>query len=51
MSQMLEASCPNLDYARTRAFYRSLGFKPLEEFLELWEGNPCLLMVKTYPMI
>lgn len=34
-------------YARTRAFYEALGFRPLEEFKQLWdENNPCLLMVK-----
>ena len=34
-------------YDRTRAFYGSAGFEPLEEFETLWsEGNPCLLMVK-----
>ena len=43
----LGPSCPNEDYARTRAFYLAMGFKPLEEFLEIWnEENPCLLMVK-----
>jgi GNAT superfamily N-acetyltransferase len=33
-------------YAATRAFYLAMGFDPLEEFAELWPGNPCLLMVK-----
>jgi GNAT superfamily N-acetyltransferase len=34
-------------YARTRAFYRALGFVPLEEFTEVWgPDNPTLLMVK-----
>lgn len=34
-------------YADTRAFYRALGFQPLEEFKKLWdEANPCLLMIK-----
>lgn len=42
----LGTSRPNLHYAKTRAFYESVGFRPLEEFLELWEGNPCLQMVK-----
>lgn len=45
----LGTSRPHPHYAKTREFYRSLGFKPLEEFLEFWEGNPCLLMVKTLP--
>ncbi len=35
------------DYARTRAFYLALGFRPLQEFPELWgAGNPCLQMIK-----
>ncbi len=34
-------------YARTRAFYMAMGFRPLEEFKQLWnEDNPCLLLVK-----
>jgi ribosomal protein S18 acetylase RimI-like enzyme len=38
---------PNENYARTRAFYQAMGFRPLEEFPKLWdEANPCLLMVK-----
>jgi ribosomal protein S18 acetylase RimI-like enzyme len=36
------------NYARTRAFYRAMGFRPLEEFPHLWdEANPCLLLVKA----
>jgi GNAT superfamily N-acetyltransferase len=35
------------NYARTRAFYASLGFMPLEETTAFWgEANPCLIMVK-----
>ncbi|MEV0803712.1 hypothetical protein AB0I34_38880 [Kribbella sp. NPDC050281] len=34
------------NYAMTRAFYRSVGFLPLEETPAFWPGNPCLLMVK-----
>lgn len=35
-------------YNRTRHFYRSVGFYPLEEFTEIWdEENPCLIMVKN----
>lgn len=35
-------------YARTRAFYRAVGFIPLEEFPTLWDPvNPCLLFVKS----
>ncbi len=37
--------CPH--YARTRAFYEAVGFRPLEEIPTLWnEANPCLIMVK-----
>jgi ribosomal protein S18 acetylase RimI-like enzyme len=44
----LSASHPDPGYAKTRAFYESVGFRPLEEFPTLWdEANPCLLMVKT----
>jgi ribosomal protein S18 acetylase RimI-like enzyme len=34
-------------YARTRQFYASVGFQPLEEITGLWPGNPCLIMIKT----
>jgi GNAT superfamily N-acetyltransferase len=35
------------NYARTRAFYLAAGFRPLEEFGQLWDDrNPCLIMVK-----
>jgi GNAT superfamily N-acetyltransferase len=34
-------------YAKTRAFYAAVGFRPLEELTELWdERNPCLIMVQ-----
>ena len=34
-------------YAKTRAFYFSAGFRPLEVFPLFWdERNPCLFMVK-----
>jgi len=34
-------------YARTRAFYLAMGFRPLEEFKQLWDAqNPCLILVK-----
>jgi GNAT superfamily N-acetyltransferase len=36
-------------YAATRRFYESRGFVPLEEFPNLWPGNPCLLLVKQIP--
>lgn len=42
----LGPSHPDPNYARTRAFYQARGFLPLQEFHELWPGNPCLLLVK-----
>jgi GNAT superfamily N-acetyltransferase len=37
-------------YARTRAFYLAQGFRPLEEFPDLWDAeNPALQMVKALP--
>ena len=33
-------------YARTRAFYAARGFRPVEEFPQLWPGYPCLLLVR-----
>jgi N-acetylglutamate synthase-like GNAT family acetyltransferase len=34
-------------YARTRAFYEALGFRPMEELKQIWdEHNPCLILVK-----
>jgi len=43
----LGPSYPDEGYARTRWFYESRGFVPLEEIHGLWEtDNPCLLMVK-----
>lgn len=39
---------PNPEYEKTRRFYLSSGFYPVEEFKTLWgEDNPCLLMIKT----
>ena len=38
-------SDPN--YAKTRAFYLAVGFRPMEEFHQIWdEQNPCLILVK-----
>ena len=35
------------EYKKTRLFYQSLGFKPLEVFPLLWdEDNPCLFLIK-----
>jgi GNAT superfamily N-acetyltransferase len=37
-------------YARTRAFYEASGFRPLQEFPELWDAdNPALQMIKCVP--
>jgi N-acetylglutamate synthase-like GNAT family acetyltransferase len=33
-------------YERTRAFYRAMGFHPLEENALWGETNPCLMLVK-----
>ena len=39
---------PDPGYAKTRAFYLACGFRPLEEFLELWSPDqPALQMVKA----
>ena len=36
------------EYDATVAFYRGIGFLPLEVFPTLWdERNPCLILVKT----
>ena len=33
-------------YDRTRRFYEAVGFKGLEEFIEIWgPENPCLIMI------
>lgn len=42
----LGPSDPDPGYAATRRFYAALGYQPVEELLDLWPGNPCLLMVK-----
>jgi hypothetical protein len=37
------AAHPDEHYARTHAFYRAMGFKPLQAFPTFWgEENPCL---------
>lgn len=45
----LGASRVDAGYANTRGFYLAAGFEPLEETLELWPGNPCLIMIKALP--
>ena len=43
----LGPSRPNEHYARTHLFYMAMGFRPIEEFEEIWDrNNPCLLMIK-----
>lgn len=43
----LSPAHPDKNYALTRKFYLSVGFRPLEELKELWgSANPCLLMIK-----
>jgi hypothetical protein len=43
----LGPSSDDSNYAKTRAFYSAMGFRPLEEFKQIWdEHNPCLVMVK-----
>ena len=35
------------NFAKTRAFYMTMGFRSLEEFKQIWdEQNPCLILVK-----
>ena len=42
----LDESAHNAEYDRTRAFYRAMGFVPLEVFPTLWNPhNPCLQMI------
>jgi GNAT superfamily N-acetyltransferase len=43
----LGASRPDEGYQKTRSFYLSQGFTPIEEIQGLWPGNPCLLLVKA----
>lgn len=44
----LSPSSPDKSYAKTREFYLSMGFSPLEEMSELWGAeNPCLIMIKS----
>ena len=43
----LDESREDEGYEKTRLFYLSMGFKPLEVFPLLWdESNPCLFMAK-----
>jgi GNAT superfamily N-acetyltransferase len=43
----LDSSAEYEPYERTRAFYKRMGFIPLEMFTTFWnEENPCLFMAK-----
>ncbi len=43
----LSSAHPDEHYAKTRAFYRALGFSILEEFPDLWDpANPALQLIK-----
>jgi GNAT superfamily N-acetyltransferase len=43
----LSDSHPDPGYAKTRAFYLALGYRPLQEFPLLWgPHSPCLQMIK-----
>jgi ribosomal protein S18 acetylase RimI-like enzyme len=48
----LAPSKPDDGYDKTRAFYLAYGFRPLEEFPDLWDTeNPALQMIKTIPSL
>lgn len=43
----LGPSHPSKEYEATRKFYESVGFRPVEEFMNLWgEGYSCQVMIK-----
>jgi len=43
----LDEKNPDKYYRKTRLFYESMGFRPLEVFPLLWdESNPCLFLAK-----
>jgi GNAT superfamily N-acetyltransferase len=47
----LAPSKPDDGYEKTRAFYLAYGFRPLEEFSDLWDAdNPALQMIKVIPI-
>ncbi len=46
----LAPSKPDDGYDKTRAFYLAYGFRPLQEFRDLWGAeNPALQMIKVVP--
>ncbi len=43
----LSDSHSDINYKKTREFYFSCNFRPVQEIKELWgEHNPCLIMIK-----
>lgn len=47
MVKTLGDSHPDENYKKTRSFYKSNGFYPLEEIKEIWsESVPCLIMIQ-----
>lgn len=47
MVKTVSESLDNAAYAKTRLFYKKIGFLPLEEIAEIWgEQNPCLILIK-----
>jgi len=42
----LGPSFPDESYAKTLAFYRAIGYLPLEELQGFWDEEPCLILVK-----
>jgi GNAT superfamily N-acetyltransferase len=48
----LSPSKPDDGYEKTRAFYLASGFRPVEEFPDLWDAeNPALQMIKVIPKV
>jgi GNAT superfamily N-acetyltransferase len=48
----LAPSKPDDGYDKTRAFYLAYGFRPLEEYKDLWDAeNPALQMIKVIPRV
>jgi GNAT superfamily N-acetyltransferase len=45
-TKTLSPSDPDTFYAETRAFWKAVGFIPLEENLLWGKENPCLMLVK-----
>ena len=51
-SRLFPRSKADDGYDRTRAFYLAYGFRPLEEFPDLWGAeNPALQLIKTIPSL